>query len=126
MNVSIRWLKRWRNLNETGVRPGHLKDEHYGSEKSVRTRKVCSKGHLYYKSSDCPVCPICEKEKIIDGFHSILSAPARRALENAGIMTIQQLSMKTEKEILALHGMGPGSIPKLRLELKSKGLSFKK
>jgi len=54
------------------------------SNKSLRT---CAKGHKYYKSSDCPTCPICEKElKPATGFLSILSAPARRALENNGIL----------------------------------------
>jgi hypothetical protein len=94
---------------------------------SIKDRRVCSNGHIYYKSSDCPVCPVCEKEKNVGkGFLSTLGAPARRALENAGIKTIKQLSKMSEAEILKLHGMGPGSIPKLRLALKSEGLSFKK
>jgi len=59
-------------------------------------------------------------------FLSLLGAPARRALENNGIKTLQQLSKFSEKEILKLHGMGPSSIPKLRIALNSEGLSFKK
>jgi uncharacterized protein YdhG (YjbR/CyaY superfamily) len=54
-----------------------------------------------------------------------LSAPARRALENKGITTVQRLSKFSEAEILALHGMGRSSLPKLRNALKEKGLSFK-
>ena len=89
--------------------------------------KICDKGHKYYKSSDCPTCPICEKERKPEhGFLSLLSAPARRALENNGVTSLQGLSTYSEKEILNLHGMGPSSIPKLRLALKEKGLSFKK
>lgn len=89
--------------------------------------KICKQGHKYYKSSDCPTCPICEKErKPKTGFVSMLAAPARRALENKGIKTLHQLSKLSEKEILELHGMGPGSIPKLKESLKEKGLSFKK
>ena len=89
--------------------------------------KICSKGHKYYKSSNCPTCPICEKErKPVSGFLSLLSAPARRALENAGITTVKQLSKLSETELLKLHGMGPGSLPKLRAALKEKKLSFKK
>lgn len=92
-----------------------------------KTLRVCSKGHEYYKSSDCPVCPICEKEKTpVAEFHSLISAPARRALENAGIKTIVQLSKWTEKEISKLHGMGPNALGKLKAVLKSEGLSFKK
>jgi Bacterial RNA polymerase, alpha chain C terminal domain len=94
------------------------------SSKDLRT---CSKGHKYYKSSDCPVCPICENErKPADGFLSTLSAPARRALEREGINTLLKLSKFSETELLKLHGMGPGSIPKLKLALKERGLSFRK
>lgn len=89
-------------------------------------RKICSNGHVFYKSSDCPVCPICEKEKVrARDFLSSLSAPARRALENTGITTLTKLSKMGENEILKLHGMGPGSIPTLKEALKEKGLSFK-
>lgn len=88
--------------------------------------KVCKRGHGFYKSSDCPTCPICEKErKPVAGFLSLLSAPARRALENAAIKTLPQLSRRSESEILKLHGMGPASMPKLRTALKSEGLSFR-
>lgn len=93
---------------------------------SEKSRRACENGHVYYKSSDCPVCPVCENEKNVEGFLAVLGAPARRALENAGIKTEKQLSAKTEAEILKLHGMGPSSIPKLRAALKLKGLSFKK
>jgi predicted RecB family nuclease len=93
------------------------------SEKKLRT---CSNGHSYYKSSDCPTCPTCEQErKPAHGFLSLLSAPARRALENNGITTLQQLSNFTEKEILQFHGMGPASLPKLRKALEEDGISFK-
>lgn len=93
---------------------------------SKRSLRVCKKGHEYYKSSDCPVCPICEQQrKPDDGFLSKLSAPARRALEHHGITTIQQLSTYSEKEVLQFHGMGPASLPKLRASLEESGLSFK-
>ena len=92
-----------------------------------KTLRVCSKGHKYYKSSDCPVCPICEKEKApVAEFHSTIGAPARRALENAGIKTTVQLSKWTEKELSKLHGMGPNALGKLKAVLKAEGLSFKK
>jgi predicted RecB family nuclease len=91
------------------------------------TFRVCKNGHQYYKSSDCPTCPVCEQErKPAAGFAALLAAPARRALENAGIKTLQQLAQKTEAEILKLHGMGPSSIPKLRQALKAEGLTFSK
>ena len=94
--------------------------------KLSKNLRVCSKGHTYYKSSSCPVCPICEKENIPDDeFLSLISAPARRALENVGIKTLNQFSKFSESEILKLHGMGPSTIPKLGHILKSNGLSFK-
>ena len=94
---------------------------------SKKTLRTCNNGHNYYKSSDCPTCPICEQERKPDnGFLSLLSAPARRALENNGITSLQQLSTFSEKEILQFHGMGPASLPKLRNTLQTNGLSFKK
>lgn len=89
--------------------------------------RVCKSGHEYYKSSDCPTCPVCETErKPKEGFLSLLAAPARRALERAGIKTLEQLSKFREAEILELHGMGPGSMPKLKKALEAKGLTFRK
>jgi DNA-directed RNA polymerase alpha subunit len=88
--------------------------------------KVCDNGHTYVKKSDCPTCPICEIERKPDtGFLSVLSSPARRALENNGIATLEELAGFSEKEVLAFHGMGPSSIPKLRKALGEKGLGFK-
>ena len=89
--------------------------------------RVCEKGHQYFKSSDCPTCPVCEEErKPNDGFLSLLAAPARRALENNGVTSLVQLSKLSEKEVLGFHGMGKSSIPKLEKALEEKGLSFKK
>ena len=65
------------------------------------------------------------KRKPKEGFLSLLSAPARRALEHHGIQTVEELSKYSEKEILKLHGMGPASLPKLRRALEESGLSFK-
>jgi DNA-directed RNA polymerase alpha subunit len=93
---------------------------------STRTLRTCSKGHNYYKSSDCPSCPTCEQEnKPESRFLSMLSAPARRALEHEGITTLQQLSTFSEKEILKLHGIGPASLPTLKSSLEEGGLAFK-
>jgi len=89
--------------------------------------RMCKKGHQYYKISECPTCPICEEErKPTKGFLSLLSAPARRALENSEIKTLKQLSMLSEADLLKLHGMGPASITILKKALKDQGLSLKK
>lgn len=88
--------------------------------------RICNKGHKYYKSSDCPSCPTCEKErKPNSGFLSRLSSPARNALIHEGITTLEQLSNFSEKEILKFHGIGPASLPTLKASLEEKGLSFK-
>ncbi len=92
-----------------------------------KQQRTCEKGHTYYKSSDCPTCPVCEEErKPTNGFLSLLSAPARRALENKNITSLDQLAAFTEKEILTLHGIGPSTLPVLKKALKEKKLSFRK
>jgi len=91
-----------------------------------RQLKTCKLGHQFYKSSSCLTCPICAKQtKPTSNFMSVLSAPARRALESEGIKTIKQLSKYSEKDLLALHGFGPSSIPKLKQVLVSEGLKLK-
>lgn len=90
------------------------------------TLKTCKKGHQFYKSSDCPTCPICEEErKPKESFLSQIGAPARRALERENIRTLEDLAKWTEKDILNLHGMGPSSIPKLKKALSEYDLTFK-
>jgi predicted RecB family nuclease len=92
----------------------------------TNTLRTCENGHQYYKSSDCPVCPACEKERESpDNFLSSLAAPARRALENKGITTVEQLSDYTQNEILQLHGMGKNSLPKLYKALEAQKLTFR-
>lgn len=53
-----------------------------------------------------------------------LSAPARRALAGAGIVTLADLARWREKDVLALHGIGPTAIPPLREALAAAELSF--
>ena len=90
------------------------------------TLKTCNKGHQFFKSSYCPACPICEKErKPKDSFLALLGAPARRALEREHIETLEDLAKWTEKEIINLHGIGPNTIPKLKKALSEYDLSFK-
>lgn len=92
---------------------------------STPVKKTCKNGHVFYKSGDCPTCPVCEKEKAA-GLFVDMGAPVRRALENNKIKTLKQLSHYTEAELLNLHGIGPSSIPKLKKKLQKEGLSFKK
>jgi len=88
--------------------------------------KTCKNGHQFFKSSDCPTCPICEHlNKQKGSFLSLLFGPARRALENNKIHNLEELSKFSEAEILKFHGMGKASLPKLRKVLFDAGLSFK-
>jgi hypothetical protein len=93
---------------------------------STDTKRKCKEGHYYYKSSDCPTCPVCEKmKKPATGFLSLIAAPARRALESQGITSLKKLSALTETGILELHGVGPSALPKLRVALAEEGLKFR-
>lgn len=93
---------------------------------SKKTKRTCVNGHQYYKSSDCPTCPVCEElKRPTGGFLSLISAPARRALEAKGIKTLEQLATYSEKELLTLHGIGPTTMPKLKSVLQQKKLRFK-
>lgn len=60
-----------------------------------------------------------------DGFLSLISAPARRALERENIKTLDDLAKWTEKDLLALHGIGPSTIPKLSKALHEVKLNLK-
>jgi uncharacterized protein YdhG (YjbR/CyaY superfamily) len=101
--------------------------ENTAKAKAKKSLRTCKQGHKYYKSSDCPVCPICEKStKPKEGFLSLVSTPAKRALESKEIKTLKQLAKYSEQEILQLHGIGPSTIPPLKKELQKVGLAFKK
>lgn len=90
------------------------------------TEKVCPQGHRFFKSSSCPVCPVCEKEKnLTEHVFSSLSAPARRALEQNGISSLEMLAIYSENEILKLHGLGKSSIPKIKLLLQEHNLNLR-
>jgi len=53
-----------------------------------------------------------------------LAAPARRALINAGLTTLQQTSSWTRRDVAGLHGMGPHALRQLDAALERKGISF--
>jgi predicted RecB family nuclease len=93
---------------------------------AAKRRLLCAKGHPFVKSSDCPTCPICEAEKKpTQDFLSSFSAPARRALEHAGIRDVRALAKQTKQAVLALHGIGPASLPAMERQLAQAGLTFR-
>ena len=55
-----------------------------------------------------------------------LGNPAQRALANAGIKTLEELSKLTQSEFLKLHGVGKASLPTINAAMADKGLSFAK
>lgn len=52
--------------------------------------------------------------------------PAKNALHAIGITTLEQVSQMTEKELLAIHGVGPKAVAALREAMAARGLEFKK
>ena len=53
-----------------------------------------------------------------------LSAPARRALVNAGLTEVGQLAEWTRGGLAVLHGMGPSTLTRLEGILAERGMSF--
>lgn len=92
-------------------------------------KKMCSRGHIFHKSSDCPVCPKCwsgyYKKKNVHDFPEKIGAPALRALLNTKITSLKQVKNYSEKELLKLHGLGPKAIKLLKVEMEKKRISFK-
>lgn len=58
-------------------------------------------------------------------FPQKLSNPAKRALANAGLTQLEDLSNITERDFKKLHGIGPSTLIQLHPALKAHGLSFK-
>jgi hypothetical protein len=53
-----------------------------------------------------------------------LAAPARRALANAGVARLEDLTRMRESDVARLHGMGPNALAKLKDKLGERGLGF--
>jgi uncharacterized protein YdhG (YjbR/CyaY superfamily) len=87
-------------------------------------KKVCPNGHTFEKSSDCPVCPVCEKAKRQNAEFPKMGAPAQRALANAGITTLGDLARWCEVDVIALHGMGPKAMRVLEVAMKQHKITF--
>jgi hypothetical protein len=55
-----------------------------------------------------------------------LGKPAQRALINNRIYSEKDLAQWTVRDVAALHGIGPSSLPFLEKALSSAGLKFRK
>lgn len=60
----------------------------------------------------------------MDEIFGSLAQPAKRALQNAHIHTLDQLAAHTEEEVANLHGIGPNAIAALKAELHAQGRTF--
>jgi len=54
-----------------------------------------------------------------------LAKPARRALANAGITNLKQLSNLKETELMQLHGIGKNALLMLKLAMADQNITFK-
>jgi len=54
-----------------------------------------------------------------------LPKPAVRGLLGAGLTSLDDISASTERELLALHGVGPKAVRILREVLAAKGMSLR-
>lgn len=62
---------------------------------------------------------------LYDEFLSMLSNPARCALEREGISSFEGLASLSKKELLQLHGIGPRSLPIVERCLDSIGMKLR-
>ena len=58
-------------------------------------------------------------------FPSGIGGPALRALQNAGVRSMDDLARWTEADLLALHGMGPKGVRVLGEALRASGRGFR-
>ena len=54
-----------------------------------------------------------------------IGAPATRALDNAGVLSLEDLTHWTEDELLARLGVGPKAVRMIREHLDDLGPAFK-
>lgn len=54
-----------------------------------------------------------------------IGKPATRALLEAGLPTLEQVATRTERELLAMHGVGPKAVRILTEALTERGMSLR-
>ncbi|MBZ9712414.1 hypothetical protein [Deinococcus multiflagellatus] len=54
-----------------------------------------------------------------------IGRPATRALTAAGLTTLAAVAQRSERELLALHGVGPRAVQLLRAALAAQGLGLR-
>lgn len=66
---------------------------------------------------------MANKERDLGGFPWI-GTPAKNALEHEGYFKLEELTALSERQILAIHGVGPKAVGILKEALAEKGLAF--
>jgi hypothetical protein len=54
-----------------------------------------------------------------------MGAPARNALESLGVMSLDDAATLSEKELLAIHGVGPKAVAVIKAALHDQGKSLR-
>lgn len=62
----------------------------------------------------------------VSPFPKGVAAPAVRALASIGVTRLDQVTRFTQRELLALHGMGPKALGLIEAALKARGKSLAK
>jgi large subunit ribosomal protein L21 len=88
------------------------------TEVAMLTRKPAAKK----KAEDAEEAPKKGQE---GGLPEGIGKPATRALEEAGLDTLEKVADKTEAEVLDLKGVGPKAVEGLKEALAGAGLSLK-
>ncbi|PTA67425.1 DNA-binding protein [Deinococcus arcticus] len=66
-----------------------------------------------------------ERAVTADALPAALGRPALRALAAAGLSTLPEVARLTERDLLALHGVGPTAVRRLREALAARGLTLR-
>jgi large subunit ribosomal protein L21 len=93
------------------------------TEVAMLTRKPAAKK----KAEDAGEAPKAEEaaKPQEGGLPEGIGKPATRALEEAGLDTLEKVADKTEAEVLELKGVGPKAVEALKEALAGEGLSLK-
>ena len=116
----IAWLKK-----DYGLGLGHARAIDYVIRKGPKFEVQQTTG-AHRDASGTLTLDGKSKRKQESDLPAKLGAPAERALAEAGIKNLRQLTKFSEMEIKHLHGVGPNALGKLRQALAETGLSFAK
>ncbi|MGA0856753.1 MAG: DUF1801 domain-containing protein [Candidatus Nanopelagicales bacterium] len=91
--------------------------------------KALIKKLIRARLSECPVAKGTLKLSTYEKKDTVwrelkIAAPARRALVNKKLYSLQDLKNVTEDELLQLHGFGPNALLILKKEMKKKSIRF--